>query len=122
MTDVDRKNKRDFKGAWIPAEIWCCQEIKGDHKLVFAEIWMLDNEFGCVAGNDHFVDMFGIGSVRKVQRILQDLKKWGFITVTNDKVKDIRTIRTAGHYKRLDYQKIKTLKDLQSELYKNKQM
>ena len=37
-------NNRDFKGVWIPKEIWLRKDLNALDKMIFAEIDSLDNE------------------------------------------------------------------------------
>lgn len=71
-------NERDFKGAYIPKDIWCNRELSGDEKLMWGEIFSLDNKFGCIASNEHFMEMFGFANTRKPQRIIKSLKDKGY--------------------------------------------
>ena len=70
--------KRDFKGIWIPREIWLSEEIGVLDKIVLAEIDSLDNEDGCFASNAYFAKFFNI-SVTRVSNIISNLKKLGYI-------------------------------------------
>ncbi|WP_422858793.1 helix-turn-helix domain-containing protein [Flagellimonas sp. S174] len=68
--------KRDFKGVFIPREIWLNKEIKGNAKLILMEINSLDGNLGCFANNQHFSEMFGI-SKSYVSELINDLKSRG---------------------------------------------
>ena len=87
--------ERDFKGVYIPKEIWLTPELKAYEKLIFMEIYSLDRKFGCVASNAHFAEWLGI-SERQVQDYIKRLKDKGLIDVQINKAKDTRTIRVAG--------------------------
>ena len=100
--------KRDFKGVWIPKEIWINRDISASEKLVFIEIHSLDNDFGCVAKNDHFAEMFGLAE-RTVQHIIKRLKDKGLITVEIRKSNDSRVIRVAGRFARISEAKVQEL-------------
>lgn len=51
---------RDFKGIWIPKEIWLDPNLSLLEKAILAEIDSLDrDDEGCFAGNSHFAEMFG---------------------------------------------------------------
>jgi len=52
------KQDRDFKGIWIPKEVWLADELNYIQKLLLVEIDSLDNEKGCFASNDYFADFF----------------------------------------------------------------
>lgn len=109
-------NDRDFKGVFIPKDIWCNPELDGDTKLMWGEIFALDNKFGCVAKNDHFMKMFGWKNERKVQREIKKLNDLGLIAIEQDKRKDQRTIRVVGKYRHLDKEHMANLETLRNEL------
>ena len=46
MLDME-KPSRDFKGIWIPKEIWESEQLSIMEKVLFVEIHSLDNERGC---------------------------------------------------------------------------
>ncbi len=54
------KPSRDFKGIWIPKEIWLSDQLSLMEKILFVEIHSLDNERGCFATNQYFADFFGL--------------------------------------------------------------
>lgn len=107
--------KREFKGIWIPKEIWLSRELSAMEKLVFAEIHSLDNDFGCVAGNEHFVQMFDI-TPRTVQRLIKSLKDKGIIEVTISKSNDTRVLRVLGRFAHLSEESIAEVGFLKAEL------
>ena len=111
-------NERDFKGAYIPKDIWCNRELSGDEKLMWGEIFSLDNAFGCVASNEHFMEMFGFANTRKPQRIIKALKDKGYITVEIDKREDNRIIRIVGKYRHLDKDHMSDLSRMREEIIK----
>ena len=47
---------RDFKGIWIPKEIWVNEDLSAIEKIIYAEICSLDTEKHCVAGNEYLAD------------------------------------------------------------------
>ena len=67
---------RDFKGIWIPKEIWLNNSLKLIEKIFLVEIDSLDNEDGCYASNKYFAEFFGItkGRCSQVISALQDKK------------------------------------------------
>ena len=69
-------NKRDFKGIWIPAEIWLNKDLKLIEKMFVVEIDSLDNENGCYASNGYFAEFFGVskGRCSQIITILKDKK------------------------------------------------
>lgn len=75
------ENSRQFRGVWIPKEIWLTKELTQQEKLMLVEIDSLeDEEKGCYASNKHFTELFGINSSR-ISQIVQNLIKKGFINV-----------------------------------------
>ena len=71
---------RDFKGVWIPKEIWLHKDLSLVEKCLLIEIDSLDNspERGCFASNKYFADFFQLSESR-IANILTDLKKRGYI-------------------------------------------
>lgn len=49
-------NGRDFKGVWIPKEIWLDTRLSIIDKFVLVEIDSLDNEKGCFASNKYLAE------------------------------------------------------------------
>lgn len=71
-------NNRDFKGVWIPKEIWLNFELSALDRVLLAEINSLDNENHCTASNDYFAEFCGVG-VATITRSIKKLKTMGFI-------------------------------------------
>ena len=69
---------RDFKGIWIPKEIWLESKLTIQEKLFYIEIDSLDNEDGCFANNQHFSDMFEISKTR-CSIVISHLEQKGYI-------------------------------------------
>ena len=72
--------KRDFKGIWIPKEIWLSTDLKVMEKLILVEIDSLDNEDGCFASNEHFSKFFSL-SKNRCSEIIKSLEKTGYIDI-----------------------------------------
>lgn len=86
-------NDRDFKGIWIPKEIWLNNELDLTEKVLFAEIDSLDNETHCTAGNEYFTEFFKI-SESKVTRAIKHLKDLGLIECSFDgRIREIRVVK-----------------------------
>ena len=87
---------RDFKGIWIPREIWLSKELSMQEKVFLAEIHSLDNEQGCIASNAYFAEFFQL-SKSSVSRVISNLSSKGLCTVTliykDNKEVDKRVIR-----------------------------
>ena len=73
------KEKRKFKGIWIPAEIWESKTLTLQEKVFLVEIDSLDNEHGCYANNNYFASFFGLSTTR-VSLVIGNLIKKGFVT------------------------------------------
>ena len=99
---------RDFKGVWIPKEIWLSEQLSLMEKVLFVEIHSLDNEHGCYASNRYFSEFFNM-STRQIATYVSTLKEKGFITVTV-KNQNERVIRTAGKYARVPDDQIRRLR------------
>jgi hypothetical protein len=73
------KENRDFKGVWIPKEIWLNTDLSIIEKVLLVEIDSLDNsERGCFASNEYLANFVQLSEGR-VANIISDLKKRGFI-------------------------------------------
>ena len=73
--------ERDFKGVWIPKEIWLSNELTMQEKVFLAEINSLDNENGCFASNQYFAEFFGL-SVSRTRNIIYSLIEKGLVKST----------------------------------------
>lgn len=69
---------RDFKGVWIPKEIWLNEELTLLEKIIFVEIDSLDNENHCIAGNEYFATFCNC-SESKVSKAIKKLKELNMI-------------------------------------------
>jgi hypothetical protein len=103
------KHTRDFKGVWIPKEIWLSEQLSLMEKALFVEIQSLDNERGCFASNRYFADFFSI-SDRQIRKYVASLKSKGFVSVVvHDR--NQRVIRAAGKYRRISDSEVRQIKD-----------
>ena len=76
-------NKRDFKGVWIPRNVWFEKDLSMSEKALLIEIDYLDNsrkKYGrpCEAGNPHFAEFLGV-STRQVRTYINRLAEKGYI-------------------------------------------
>ena len=108
------RHERDFKGVWIPRDIWLSEQLSMMEKVLFVEIHSLDNARGCYASNGYFAEFFQV-SIRQITRYVASLQKHGFITVTV-RNRNERVIRTAGKYRRVPESDIRKLQKQQNEL------
>jgi len=72
-------NERNFKGVWIPKQIWECPALTLQEKVFFTEIESLDNEDGCFASNGYFAEFFGLSKTR-VSLVIKSLIEKKYIT------------------------------------------
>ena len=108
------RHERDFKGVWIPRDIWLSEQLSMMEKVLFVEIHSLDNARGCFASNAYFAEFFQV-STRQIIRYLSSLREHGFITVMV-RNKNERVIRTARKYRRVPESDILRLQKQQHEL------
>lgn len=108
------KTQRDFKGIWIPKEIWLSDKLSLMEKVLFVEIHSLDNERGCFASNRYFADFFGV-SDRQIRTHIASLKRHGFVTVSIKNRYD-RVIRTAGKFARISDRNLRDFGRMRADL------
>lgn len=72
--------ERDFKGVWIPSELWLNSDLKIMEKIFLVEISSLDGVDGCYASNGYFSEFFNLSKTR-CSAIIQSLKAKGYITI-----------------------------------------
>ncbi len=108
------KTQRDFKGIWIPKEIWLSDKLSLIEKVLFVEIHSLDNERGCYASNRYFADFFGV-SDRQIRTHIGSLKRHGFVTVSI-KNRYERVIRTAGKFARVSDSNLREFGKMRTDL------
>lgn len=73
--------ERDFKGVWIPREVWLDTRLNALDKMILTEIDSLDmSERGCFASNKHIAD-FCQCSESKVSKSISALIEYGYIYV-----------------------------------------
>ena len=113
MLDME-KPARDFKGIWIPKEIWLSDQLSLMEKILFVEIHSLDNERGCFATNKYFADFFGLHP-RRIAGHIASLKSKGFITVTIHNLNE-RVIHAAGRFARVPDHDLRRLQRDRQEL------
>ncbi len=108
------RHNRDFKGVWIPKEIWLSDTLSLVEKALFVEIHSLDNERGCFASNEYFANFFAL-SARQIRTHISSLKTKGLISVSVQD-RNQRTIRTLGRYRRISTKEREDLADRKAEL------
>jgi hypothetical protein len=72
-------NQREFKGIWIPKEIWEDDNLTMAEKIFLVEINSLDNtEKGCYANNEYFSKFFKV-SKNRVSEVINSLVEKGYL-------------------------------------------
>jgi len=69
---------RDFKGIWIPKDIWIDENLTWTEKLMLVEIDSLEKLGQCFATNEHFALFFKLSKDR-ISKIISLLTKKGYI-------------------------------------------
>ena len=73
--------ERQFKGVWIPKEIWLTSELSLQEKVILVEIESLeDEERGCFASNNYFAKFFNLTPSR-VSQIINLLVEKNYLEV-----------------------------------------
>lgn len=71
--------KRNFKGVWIPAGLWLCNELSLNEKVLLIEIDSLQDPVkGCYKSNQAFAEFFGL-SASRISQMITSLKEKGFL-------------------------------------------
>ena len=75
------ENKREFKGVWIPREVWLDRRLNALEKVILIEIDSLDStERGCYASNKYIAE-FCQCSETKVSTAISKLIKLGYLSI-----------------------------------------
>lgn len=86
--------EREFKGVWIPKEIWLSKDLSMLEKVLLVEIDSLDNDKHCIASNEYFAEFCNCGTAT-ITRAISHLKELGLIEELpyNGKHRTIRVIK-----------------------------
>ena len=80
-SDFENELQRDFKGVWVPKEIWLAKGLNALDKILLVGIYSLDNsEKGCYASKKCLAE-FCQCSEAKITKSISKLKKLGHIKV-----------------------------------------
>lgn len=74
----EKESKRNFKGVWIPREIYLNDKLSWSQKILLIEIDSLDNGEGCFASNEYFSKFLRIGA-GQVANVISELRQAGLI-------------------------------------------
>lgn len=73
---------RDFKGIWIPKEVWLNGDLTMLDKVILMEIDSLDGEDGCTASNEYLCS-FCQCSQQKLSQSITKLSNMGFVSTVS---------------------------------------
>ena len=92
---------RDFKGVWIPKNVWLDTDLNALDKIILTEIDSLDNgEYGCFASNRYLAE-FCQCSESKISKSISSLVKLGYIYIKsfNGRCREIKSLLSQGRRK-----------------------
>lgn len=76
---LEIEQQREFKGVWIPKEVWLDERLSALDKCIFVEIDSLDNEeTGCYCSNEYLAE-FCQCSITKVSTAIKKLIDYDYI-------------------------------------------
>lgn len=70
----------DFKGVWIPKDIWLSSELTMLEKVIYIEIDSLDNENHCTASNAYLAEFCNC-SESKITKAISKLQELGMLEI-----------------------------------------
>ena len=80
---MEEIQNRDFKGIWIPKEVWLDDRLNALDKIILMEIHSLDNEqTGCYASNKYLAE-FCQCTETKISTAISKLKELGYIELAS---------------------------------------
>lgn len=102
---TENQIERDFKGVWIPKEIWLDENLSWTEKILLVEIDSLAQNNECFATNEHFAQFLHLKK-DTISKAISSLKNKGYVEVTlqyKDGTKEIirRVIDTTGYRKKI---------------------
>ena len=114
-------NDRDFKGVWIPKELWFDNNIGWSAKLLLIEIDSLSKNGECFATNEYFANFFSLSKDR-ISKLISELKIKGYVEVNiiykpGTKQIDKRVITTKGYKKKQLDLSVKTTRGIGENNY-----
>ena len=114
-------NDRDFKGVWIPKELWFDNNIGWSAKLLLIEIDSLSKNGECFASNEYFANFFSLSKDR-ISKLISELKIKGYVEVNiiykpGTKQIDKRVITTKGYKKKQLDLSVKTTRGIGENNY-----
>jgi hypothetical protein len=80
--------ERDFKGVWIPAEIYLSPRLNWMEKILFVEILNHDDDgLGCIMTNKYFANLLNV-SERTISKNIKSLCDLNLIFTVVEKNKN----------------------------------
>ncbi len=76
---MENGQKREFKGIWIPKEIWLDDELAMIDKILLSEIDSFETKNGCFASNSYLGKIIRL-SPSRVSGIISKLIKLDYLT------------------------------------------
>ena len=107
MRKIADKQQRDFKGIWIPAEIWLNKSLSFFEVILLAEIDSLAKDEGCSASNAYFAEFLGV-SETYVSKAISSLARKGLVYQSAFNGRN-RILKTNLHNSKADLNKSITL-------------
>lgn len=77
----EEKLVREFKGVWIPKEIWLNEKLSLQERVLLAEIDSFETKNGCFASNAYLGQIIRL-SPSRVSTIISKLVKLGYVYST----------------------------------------
>ena len=84
--------ERDFKGVWIPKDIWEDDGLGWSEKLIYVEIDSLAGKKPCYASNAYLASFFKLSKDR-VSKIITSLNNKGYIKVELEYLPGTKTVK-----------------------------
>ena len=84
--------QRDFKGIWIPKEIWHLKDLNITEKIVLSVVNTLsEQDDGCFANNEYFAQLLNLSKGR-VSKIINLLVKKGYLKTNFSYYSEMRKV------------------------------
>ena len=84
--------QRDFKGIWIPKEIWHLKDLNITEKIVLSVVNTLsEQDDGCFANNEYFAQLLNLSKGR-VSKIINLLVKKGYLETNFSYYSEMRKV------------------------------
>lgn len=94
---LNEKVERDFKGVWIPAELYLREDLNWNEKILLIEINSLDKdkEKGCFASDEYLAGFIG-KKKDSVSKMVAKLKRMGLLkrVFFDGRIRGLRIVKT----------------------------